>query len=45
MTCTMPDGSKLTLPQLMQRMQGKSPDEAFMECGYNLSDVMSIVNS
>lgn len=44
-TCTMPDGSNLTLPQLAQRMQGKSPTDAFSECGKNLSEVMSVLNS
>ena len=44
-TCTMPDGSKLTLEQLAQRMQGKNPMQAFGECGYNLSEVMGIINS
>ena len=44
-TCTMPDGSRLTLEQFAQRMQGKNPMQAFGECGYNLSEVMGFINS
>jgi hypothetical protein len=41
----MPDGSRLTLEQFAQRMQGKNPMQAFGECGYNLSEVMGLINS
>ena len=44
-TCTLPDGSSLTLQQLAQRFQGQSPAEAFKACGYDLSQVMGILNS
>ena len=44
-TCTMPDGRKLTLQQLSQEMQGKTPIEAFKACGQSLPEVMSIINS
>ena len=44
-TCTLPDGSNLTLQQLAQRFQGQSPADAFKACGYDFSEVMGILNS
>jgi hypothetical protein len=44
-TCTLPDGSSLTLQQLAQTFQGQSPAEAFKACGYDFSQVMGILNS
>ena len=44
-TCTLPDGSRLTIQQLAQRFQRQSPADAFKACGYNLSQVMDILNS
>lgn len=41
----MPDGSRLTFQQFAQTMQGKSPEEAFRACGYDLNEVMGILNS
>ena len=44
-TCTLPDGSSLTLQQLAQRFQGQSPTDAFKACGYDFAEVMGVLNS
>lgn len=44
-TCTMPDGRRLTFQQLASEMGGKTPAEAFSQCGYDLNEVMGLINS
>lgn len=43
--CVMPDGRELTFEQFSAELAGKSPSEAFKACGYDLDEVMSIMNS
>lgn len=44
-TCTMPDGTKLTLGQLIEQSKGRTPQEVFKACGYDFDEVARIVNS
>ena len=44
-TCTLPDGSVLTLGQLMEQNKGRTPQEAFKAYGYDFDEVYRIVNS
>lgn len=44
-TCTMPDGRRLTLQELATEIGNKTPQEAFAQCGYDLNEVMGLINS
>lgn len=44
-TCTMPDGTVMTFQQFQQFMGDKTPAEAFAACGYDLSQVMGLIDS
>ena len=43
--CTLPDGSTLTLEQLVEQSKGRTPQEAFKAYGYDFDDVTRIINS
>ena len=37
--CTLPDGTKIPVSEVVQRCQGKSPDEAFRQMGLDFSQI------
>lgn len=43
--CQMPDGRMLTFGEFAKEMSGKSANEMFAECGYDINDVMGVLNS
>lgn len=43
--CTLPDGSRVTLPELAQRVQGMGATQAFREFGHDLDEVVRNLNS
>lgn len=44
-TCQMPDGRRLTFAEFAQEMRGKSPQEAYKACGYDLDEVMQVIGT
>ena len=44
-TCQMPDGRRLTLGELVTEMQGKSPQDAYKSCGYDIDEVMQLLGT
>ncbi len=41
--CRLPDGSLITVSQVLQQCQGKSPDEAFRQFGLDFSQIQPLM--